>query len=294
MTSLLTRVRRTGVRRWTAGVAATSFLVAIGGCAEDRGANSDPKRTPIAVTEGGVEILEVVKNERERTVEAAVVAGGEERQATFAPLLDGPLPFGVVATLRAGDGEELVQMAYGWDDQPTSNWTRQQVDDDVFELMRTVEDDRVREEYTVNGRTLVLEYADLAPVIAARATAEYRRGAPITSQDLEVIGFVDQLRAFDAFAAENPSQLLTAGDDERLLSVLLGDPVFARTVFGDETGMVSKSIVGATCHALVTCMSISCRLNPLSFVCGVCTAGTIACVFLDVFCAWAGCNCCFD
>jgi hypothetical protein len=282
------------VRRWTAGVAATSFLVAIGGCAEDRGANSDPKRTPIAVTEGGVEILEVVKNERERTVEAAVVAGGEERQATFAPLLDGPLPFGVVATLSAGDGEELVQVAYGWDDQARSNWTRQQTDDDVFELMRTVEDDRVREEYTINGRTLVLEYADLAPVIASKATAEFRRGAPITSQDPKVIEFVDQLRAFDVFAAENPNLLLTTDADGQLLSSLLGDPVFARTMFGDEAGAISKSIVGALCRAFVQCASIGCRVIPASVLCGVCTAGAMACIALDLYCAWAGCGCCFN
>jgi hypothetical protein len=290
----MTSVRRTDVRRWTTCFAATSFLVAIGGCAEDRAANSDAKRPPIAVTAGGVEIMEVVKNEQERTVEAVVVAGGEEKQATFAPLLDGPLPFGMVAALHSKDGDGLVQIAYGWDEPAGANWTRQQIEGDVFELMRTVVDDRVREEYTINGNTLILEYADLAPVAASKATAEFLRGAPNSSQDPEVIEFVEQLRTFDGFTAENPSRLLTANADGQLLSSLLGDPVLASTVFGDESGMISKSIVGSFCRALVTCMSISCRLSPLSFVCGVCTAGTVACVLFDLYCAWAGCGCCFD
>jgi hypothetical protein len=294
MTSLLTCMRRTGVCRWTVSIAATSFLAAIGGCAEDRAANSEPERTPIAVTAGGIEIMEVVKNERERTVEVVVVAGGEERQATFEPLLDGPLPFGMVATLHSNDEAEVVQIAFGWNEHSGANWTRQQVGGDVFELMRTVADERVREEYALNGKTLVLEYADLAPVVASRATAEFLRGAPNTSQDPEVIEFVEQLRTFDAFAAENPNRLLTADADGELLPSLFGDPVLASTVFGDEPGMISKSIIGATCRALVTCMSISCRLRPGSLGCLLCTAGVSACQFLDLLCAYMGCNCCFD
>jgi len=277
------------------GAVAASFLVAIGGCAEDRAANSDSKRTPIAITAGGVEIMEVVKNEHERTVEAVVVAGGEERQATFAPLLDGPLPFGVVTTLRSGTGEELVQVAYGWDEQGRANWTRQQIEGDVFELMRTVVDERVREEYTVNGRTLVLEYTDLAPVVASQATARFLRGEPNISTDPEVIEFVDQLRAFDAFAAENSNLVLAPNADGELLTLLLGDAVFAGTLGEEEPGNgVPRSIVGAVCRAFVQCASIGCRFAPGSVVCGVCIAGAMACMALDMYCAWAGCGCCFD
>lgn len=291
MTSLMVCVRRTGVRRWTAATAAASFLVAIGGCAEDRTANSDSARAPIVVTTGGVEIMEVVKNEHERTVEAAVVAGGEERQATFAPLLDGPLSSGIVATLRSGDGEELVQLAYGWDEQAGANWVRQQIEGDSFELMRTVVDERVREEYTINGRELVLEYTELPPVVAAKATAQYRRGEPTTSTDPDVIEFVDQLREFDAFAREMPSRVLAESADGRLLTSLLGDPVFASTLEEKEPDdVVPRSILGAVCHLFVQCMAISCRISPLSSICGICTAGTLACAFIDVFCAWAGCG----
>lgn len=292
MTSLMVCVRRTGVRRWTAGIAAASFLVAIGGCAEDRAANSDSARTPIVVTTGGVEIMEVVKNENERTVEAAVVAGGEERQATFAPLLDGPLPSGIVATLHSGDGRELVQLAYGWDEYAGANWVRQQIEDDVFELMRTVVDERVREEYVINGRVLVLEYTELPPVVAAKATAQYRRGEPTTSSDPDVIEFVDQLREFDTFTREISNRVLAENADGQLLTSLLGDPVFASTLEEKDKGdvVVPRSILGAVCHLFVQCMAISCRISPLSTICGICTAGTLACAFIDIFCSWAGCG----
>jgi hypothetical protein len=280
------------VRRWTACIAAASFLVAIEGCAEDRAANSDSERTPIVVTTGGVEIMEVVKNEHERTVEAAVVAGGEERQATFAPYLDGPLPSGIVATLRSGDGEELIELAYGWDEHAGANWVRQQIEGNVFELMRTVVDERVREEYTINGRSLVLEYTELPPVVAARVTAQYRRGEPTISNDPDVIEFVDQLRAFDTFTREIPNRVLAESADGQLLTSLLGDPAFASTLEEkkEPDDVIPRSIIGAVCHLFVQCMAISCRLVPLSTICGICTAGTLACAFIDVFCSWAGCG----
>jgi hypothetical protein len=288
-------VRRPSVRRATSGVAVATFLCAIGGCAEDRAANSVAKRTPIAVTAEGVEIMEVVKHERERTVEAAVVAGGEERQATFAPLLDGPLPFGMVATLRSTNGDELMQIAFGWNEQTETNWVRGQLDGDVFELTQSVVDERRREEYVINGRPLTLEYPDLSPVLAARAASEFRRGAPTTSEDPDVIEFVDRMREFEAFTANAPSRWLDEDRDGHVLISLLGDPAFAGILHeGDTNGAIQPSIIGATCRSLTLCASIACRFAPGSLVCSLCWAGATLCAIVDWICSVLGCSCCYD
>lgn len=288
MTGLMTCVRRPTARRWTASIAAASFIVAIGGCAEDRAANSDSKRTPIAVTASGVEIMEVVKSENKRIVEAVIVAGGEERQVTFAPFLDGPLPFGFAATLSSVDGDALIQLKYGWDGSSGASWVQQQAGDDVLELTRTVVNGRVLEEYVVNGQSLALEYADLPPAVADKAFAKFLRGEPAISAVPEVVEFVAQLSKFDSFAANIPAGFLSEDANGQLLASLVNDPVFVGALVGDD--VTPNNLVTALCHAFTQCAAVICRFSPLSVVCGVCASGVLACIFIELFCAGGACG----
>ncbi|MCI0452001.1 MAG: hypothetical protein L0Z51_06350 [Candidatus Latescibacteria bacterium] len=281
MTSLMGGVRRTTVRRWTTGIVAGSLLAALAGCEEDRASNADDRK-PIAVTASGVEIMEVVRNENERIVEAVVVAGGEERRVTFAPVLDGPLSHGmtaVVSTSRDGGG---IEMSFGWDEQSGASWVRQRSGTDSFEFSRVVVQNRVVEDYMFNGRTLQLQYADLPPLILEKATAKYLRGEPLESTSPEVKEFATQLRAFQAFADQLPSAFTSPNDDSALLTSLLGDPVFVSTVTKEPAP--NSAFRDAVCATFNTCVAVFCRMNPVSHICGVCAAGSLACLFTIWFC----------
>ncbi len=285
MTSLMRGVRRADVRRGSAGIVATTFLVALAGCGGDRTSNADDKK-PIAVTASGVEIMEVVENKDMRTVEAVVVTGGEERRVTFAPVLDGPLPSGVSASLHASDGSESIRLTYGWDENSGATWFRQQADGDTFEFSRTIVQGRVVEEYAFNEQFLRLQYADLPQVIADKAVEKYSRGESLTGASPPVVEFVGELQEFEAFAAQLPGAFESASDDGAFLTSLLGDPVFAGAIVGEE---VTPNRPDGLCNFFNVCMAIACRVLPNPHLCAACTAGALTCLFMDWFCS-AWCN----
>ena len=225
MTSLMHGVRRTDARRGIAGIAGVTFVLALAGCNEDRASNADAKE-PIAVTAAGVEIMEVVKREDTRTVEAVVVAGGEERQVTLAPFLDGPLPSGMRVALAPSGSNEATSLTFGWDARSGAASVRHELHGDVLEVERVVINGRVVEDYTFGGQTLRLEYSDLSPAVMDKAIAIYQRGEPLIGVSADVIEFVTQLQAFDGFAAQLPSSFLSGSDDARLLASLIGDETF--------------------------------------------------------------------
>jgi hypothetical protein len=250
------------------------------GCQEDRTNNADAKK-PIAVTASGVEIMEVLADEAMRTVEAVVVAGGEERQVTFEPLLDGPQSFAVRTVLPSTDAE-AIELSFGWDDASGATWVRQSVGNDTFELERSISNGRVHEAYRFNEQALVLEYADLPADIVSKAVAKYRRGESMTGTSADVVEFVTQLPAFDTFAAQLPAEFTAPSDDGQLLTSLLADPVFTETVLGVR---ITNNVVSGLCSRFGQCAAVFCRFLPNSVVCGVCVSGVLACIFMEWICA---------
>lgn len=280
MTSLMNWVRRAGVRRGTSGIAMMVFGFALAGCDGDQTSNADAKK-PIAVTASGVEIMEVVKDETMRTVEAVVVAGGEERQVTFEPLLDGPQQFSVRTAVASTDAE-TTELSFGWDDATGATWVRQSVGDDTFELEHSISNGRVHEAYRFNEQALVLEYADLPADIMSKAVAKYRRGESMNTASADVMELVMQLPAFDAFASQLPAEFTSPGDDGQLLMSLLADPVFTETVLGVR---ITNNVVSGICTRFGQCAAVFCRFLPSSVVCGVCISGVFACIFMEWVCA---------
>jgi hypothetical protein len=278
-------VRRLTVRRWTTGMVAASFLVALAGCEGDRTSNADDRK-PIGVTASGVEIVEVVRNEKERIVEAVVVAGGEERQVTLAPVLDGPLPSGMTATVRPTGDDGPVELAYGWDEHSGATWFRQDSDGDTIELTRTTVQGRVVEDYVFGDRSLRVVYADLSPVVLDKAIDKHLRGESLDGASPEVVEFAGAMRAFEEFAAQLPSTFASENEDAALLTSLLADPVFAGAIVGED---VTPNRPDALCNAFNICAALTCRFLPYPNLCAACAAGVLACMFMDWFCsAWCG------
>lgn len=288
MTSLMGWVRRSDVRRGTSGIVAVALVCTVAGC-EDRASNTGDTQ-PIAVTEGGVEILKVVRDENRRTVEAVVVTGGEERQVTFEPLLDGPLPSGVKMSVTPPSGGETTTLSYAWDSPSQQTWFRQQSGGETFELARANTDRRVVEEYVFNDRLIRLEYADLGPAVLDNAVDAYLRGEANNSPNPDVVEFVQQLQAFEAFFAQLPSTATFENPDARLLTSLLADPAFTGAVVGGNSeAYVTASRPDGVCQFFNVCMAISCRIILNYHICTVCMAGSMACAFMDFFCQmWCG------
>jgi len=286
MTGLMNSVRRAGVRRFTSIVVCATVVLALAGCDDDRATDAN-ERQPIAVTASGIAIMEVARDEHARTVEAVVVTGGEERQVTLAPFLDGPLPSGFTATVNVARGEVPTEVAYGWDQSTGATFFRQRTGRDTFDLSLGAVQGRVVEEYAFNGQSVRLEYADLAPVVLNEVVDRYLRGDAMTDASAEVVEFVGELREFEAFAAQVPNAAAPDTEDGALLKSLLGDPTFASLVAGGEQTTAARP--DGLCRFFNTCAAVACKLVGTSHICTVCLAGSLACAFMDLMCSmWCG------
>ena len=272
MTNFTKQKTRTGGRIEKLVVfAATAALWS--GCNDDS-ANNSSVREPIAVTESGIEIVEVTRRMEERTVEAVIVIGGEERQVTMKPILDGPLPSGFTAQLDGGD-----HVAYGWSEHSGAIWFQQQSGENHFEMMRAVANGRVAEDYIFNDRSLHLEYVDLPASITDKALNKYAAGESLESASPEVVELADAFSSFESFVADLPAGM-TSGDNDVLAS-LLSDPNFAVAITGEEP---DPNRPDGLCKFFNVCAAISCKFLNNIQVCTICAAGSLACLFMDWFC----------
>jgi len=276
MTNFTRQNTRTGgrIEKWMVVAAAATLL---SGC-EDRSNNSNA-RAPIAITRAGIEIVDVTRRMDRRTVEAVIVAGGEERQVTMKPLLDGPLPSGFTAQLDGGD-----EIAYGWDERSGAVWFLQQSGENHFEMTRIVAQGRVAEEYVINDRSLHLDYADLPASITDKAVNKYVAGESLDGTSPEVVELAGAFAAFEAFAAELPSDMTST--DQSLLNSLLSDPIFAGAITGED---VDPNRPDGLCKFFNVCAAISCKFIGNVQICTICAAGSLACLFMDWFC-YMWCN----
>jgi hypothetical protein len=206
------------------------------------------------------------------------------------PLLDGPLPSGVKVSVTPQSGGETTTLSYAWDTPSRQTWFRQQSGVETFELARANADGRVVEEYVFNDRSIRLEYADLGPAVLDNAVEAYFRGEASHSANPDVVEFAEQIHAFEAFSAQLPSTATFENPDARLLTSLLADPAFTGAVVGGNSEeYVTASRPDGLCRFFNVCMAISCRILASYQVCTVCTAGSLACTFMDFFCfMWCG------
>ncbi len=276
MTNLTRQDTRAGGRVEKLMVVAAAAAM-LSGC-EDRTNNSNA-REPVAITQSGIEIVDVTRRMDTRTVEAVIVAGGEERQVTMKPLLDGPLPSGFTAQLDGGD-----EIAYGWDERSGAIWFLQQSGDMHFEMTRSVANGRVAEEYVFNDQTLHLDYADLPASITDKAVNKYVARESLDGTSAEVVELAGAFADFEEFAAELPSDMTST--DQSLLTSLLSDPIFAGAITGED---VDPNRPDGLCKFFNVCAAISCKLIHNVQICTVCVAGSLACLFMDWMC-YMWCN----
>jgi hypothetical protein len=189
------------------------------------------------------------------------------------------------ATVTGSSGAGPIEQSYGWDENSASTWFRQQSDGLTFEFLRVTVQDRVVEEYAFNDRFLRLEYADLPVAIASKTIEKYLRGESLEGASADVVELAGELEEFEAFAAQLPSAP-AASEDSALLTSLLGDPVFADAIVGED---VTPNRPDGLCKSFNLCVAFACRIIVNQYICGVCVAGSLACAFMDWFCyMWCG------
>lgn len=259
-------------------------------CAER--ANDADTHTPVAVTERGVEIRDVERDESRRTVAATVVEHGIVRRLTLAPLPDGPSP-GLVATID--DEGSFFELSVAADERTGELWIRERTEADEMTMVLREQDGRMHESYDINGDRLAFDRPVLAAAQMEKAVARYRAGdiGEAATPELQEIG--DVLAAFDAYYTPTMSNTLHDNDAGALLMSLLEDPVVADVVIGDDPAPNRKDGLSSRfCWLLTACAAIKCFFGGLGNpVCLACASGGVGCAIMEMYCWWAGCDCCY-
>lgn len=259
-------------------------------CAE-RTSNSDTA-APVAVTERGVEIRNVERDETRRTVAATVVEHGIERRLTLAPLPDGPSP-GLTATID--DNGSFFELSLTVDENTGEMWIRERTAVDEMTIVLREHGGRTFESYDINGVRLAFDRPALGPAQMEKAMARYRAGEKDLAATPELLEVGDVLAAFDAFYTPTLTNTLHNNEAGALMMSILDDPVATDVFIGDDpTPHRKEGLSGRFCWAMTACSSIKCQFGgPANSVCVACVSGVIGCAIMEVYCWWKDCDCCF-
>lgn len=260
-------------------------------CAE-RTNNSDNK-TPLAVTERGTEIVDMQRDEAARTVAATVSRDGIERRVKVLPVADGS-GNDFVATIE--DDGSFFEVAIGIDERTGEVWARERTEVDEMEIRLLRRDGRVYESYEINGERLSFDRPDLPAAQLDKAIARYHQGDIWESSSPGMLETADRLAEFDAFYTPTTGNTLHHNPQGEVLMDLLTDPGAVAVLTGGDPIVLRKDgAAQRVCWLAAMCVSFKARIlgglaNPLMASCG----GTLAaCVFTEVACWVAGCDCCF-
>jgi hypothetical protein len=258
-------------------------------CAErTNNADSSP---PVAVTERGVEIRNVERDETRRTVAATVSEHGIERRLTLAPLPDGPSP-GLVAMID--DDGSFFELSIAINEQTGELWIRERTAVDEMTIVLREHEGRAYESYDINGERLAIDYPALEPAQLDKAVARYRAGDADAAATPELLEAGAAMAVFDAFYTPTTGNTLHDNPAGELLVSLLSDPVAAGALTGEDVTPLHKGAAQRVCWGASVCSRFKCGFgglaNPLCIACGGITA---ACVFTEVACWIAGCDCCY-
>ena len=258
-------------------------------CAErTNNADSSP---PVAVTERGVEIRNVERDVSRRTVAATVSEHGIERRLTLVPLPDGPSP-GLVATID--DDGSFFELSIAVNEHTGEVWIRERTAVDEMTIVLRDQGGRTYESYDINGNRLALDYPALEPVQFEKAMARYRAGDAGLAATPELHEVGAAMAVFDAFYTPTTRNTLHNNPAGELLMSLLSDPEAVGALTGEDVTPLHKAAAQRVCWGASVCSRFKCGFgglaNPLCIACGGTTA---ACVFTEVACWIAGCDCCF-
>jgi len=279
--------RRLAIRRCAALWAMVSVSGVPIGCTDRT--NDIDTQAPVAVTDGGVEIVRVERDPVARMIVADVNSTGGEYVISLEAAHVAPFPAGITAHVDGG-GEEFT-LSVAWDTVDERVWMRQRTSTDELEVTRWVRDGMVHESARLNGVETRAAYPQAWSGELDRALAHWRRGDPVMTPAMAELGGV--FARFDAMKASYDVTSLPASPGGELLVSLLNDEQFAVAISapGDEPLRHQQTIAGTLCAYLSMCTAIACRFLPQA--CTFCASGVIACSIVDVACRFAGCDCCF-
>lgn len=260
-------------------------------CAE-RTNNSDTA-TPLAVTARGAEIVDVERDDTRRTVVAGVAQDGIARRLKLSRVVEHSATM-MVASVEDDGG--FFELSIGIDEHTGEVWVRERTAVDEMTIRVRRHDGRVDESYEINGDRLAFNRPDLPLVQLDKVIARYHAGELWQSDSPEMAEMNEKLSAFDAFYTPTTSNTLHNNAQGELLMDLLTDPGTAGALTGHDRIVHRKNTPAErVCWLAVTCVSLKARFlgglpNPITAAC----IGTMAaCVFTEVACWIAGCDCCF-
>jgi hypothetical protein len=255
-------------------------------------ANNSDTGSPVVVTGNGVEIMNVERDETRRTVVATVSQHGIQRSLTLAPLPDGPSP-GFTAILD--DNGSFYEMSIAVNEHTAEVWIRERTAVDEMTMTIRQADGRVFESYEINGERMAFERPDLPFVQMEKALARTRAGTIHTAATPELRETGEVLAAFDAFYAPTLSNTLNNNPAGELLMSLLEDDVMTGVVVGDDPAPDRKDgLAQRGCFVATRCAAVACLIGGSSNpICAACAGAATACAIVEIYCWFAGCDCCF-
>jgi hypothetical protein len=259
-------------------------------CAE-RASNSDGD-IPDVVTETGVQLFNLQRDDTRRTVAATVVDNGQSRRLTLAPLSDGPSP-GFVARMAAG--EAYFELSVAINEVTGETWIRERTAVDEMTMTIREAGGRMYETYNINGAWLALDRPAVTQGQMEKAVHRYRNGDIESAAMPEMQELGTALAAFDAFYSPTATNTLHNNANGEFLVSLLFDPALAGAVTGQEVapGRI-EGLSQRFCWGVTRCAAFKCAFggfeNP---VCLACFSAVVACVVMEIYCWFADCSCCY-
>jgi hypothetical protein len=259
------------------------------GCHNDVEKPVAQQRVTVDTPRGRVMLQDAIHDVAGKTVTASVV--GDNINATFrlasisndahvvggrAELIDpsGRLLFAVETTENRLTGEVTMTEA---------------TEDDYLAFSISGDDERVYEQYDMNGDVATFDYPALSDEAQRRAVNYHQHGLPVSRLPGDVSEYVANLAGFESYYGPHANTTLENNPYGQLLIQILTSPQLPSLVISDDEDPHIIKWIQQTCTMARTCMALVCRVNPASLVCELCSAVSIACTIVELICSWFGC-----
>jgi hypothetical protein len=263
------------------------FVVALlaGGCSDDV---NIPGNTAVPVAElpaYDVVIARVVRDPDNRTISTQLTAGSAERQINITPFSTVDLPVGFAADL-SGPDEILYHVSLAWDPEDPANFRlMERSGEDFLTLSAGRSDDRLFEEYVINGDRFRADYPDLDRETRRRIMTHSGDGR--LSCDPAIVEFAGKYAEFKNFYGRFSDTSLNHNPDGALLVALLTDDQYVAAAVGardnGDPGKMADKTADRICATATICGAFKCGtlVNPL---CVPCAGTSLACAIAEVVC----------
>jgi hypothetical protein len=273
------------MRTFTCIILLVAFLP---GCGNETRAPVEGTKPGFDSPQGYVSVLDLVRDEQARRIEARILVGGSERHLTVKQPEGAPLPFGFCAELTDIDRNLLFGLQLAWNpDTPDSVWVKEETQSDWLTLFVRRSGNRVTEEYIVNDEPFSVDYpivdSELSPydVIDSVLSESTEQASP------EAKELVARIADFKAFYERYAGNTLNANPDGEVLVSLLNDEDFVNYAVGGGITL-KRGYDGALrsptgrwfsrfCALASLCSAIKCVATPGNPVCLPCTGASVTC-----------------